>query len=415
MVAGLHSRVLVTMPPRHGKSETCSHWFPTWFLGHFPEERIILSSYEATFAASWGRKVRDSLNEAHAQGLFAHGVRAAVSSVSEWQVEGHGGGMITAGVGGAITGRGGHLLIDDPVKNAEEANSQTYRDRTWEWYLSTALTRVEPGCWQLLIQTRWHEDDLAGRLLGQAPDDWAVVNLPALAEEQDPLGREPGAPLWPARFDTAALAERKTNLGSYWWNALYQQRPSAREGGFFKREWFPIVEAAPAQAVRVRRWDAASTEAGGDYTVGLCMALTSDGVFYIEDVQRDQLSPAGVEQLILQTAQTDGAQVRIREEQEPGSAGKAVVTTRAGKLRGFDYRGRRSTGEKTLRAGPFAAQAEAGNVRLVKGLWNRALLDELCAFPHGAHDDQVDTCSGAFDDLLRLQQRSRQTTRQYQG
>jgi predicted phage terminase large subunit-like protein len=405
MVAGKHRRVLVTMPPRHGKSETCSHWFLTWFLGHFPDQRVILASYEARFAESWGRKVRDSLNECKTQGLFPHGVNDRVSSVSEWQVEGHGGGMITAGVGGAITGRGGNLLIDDPVKNAEEANSPVYREKAWDWYLSTASTRLEPNCWQLLILTRWHEDDMAGRNLAQFPEDWLVVNFPALAEEADVLGRQPGEALWPARFTTADLEGQKAKLGSYWFNALYQQRPTAREGGFFRREWLPIIPAPPAGVgvERVRWWDAAATEDGGDYTVGVKMARTPDGLFVVEDVKHGQWSPATVDKIILQTAQTDGRGVKVREEQEPGSSGKAVVASRARLLTGFDYRGIPSTGDKQVRAAPFAAQCEAGNVRLVAGDWNAAYIDELCAFPRGANDDQVDGSSGAFGRLAPIE------------
>jgi len=402
MVGGKCPRVLVSMPPRHGKSTTCSQWFPTWFLGHYPDQRIILASYEANFAASWGRKVRDSLDLAKAAGLFPHGVRRDVSSVSEWEIEGHSGGMITAGVGGAITGRGGNLLIDDPVKNAEEAASYSYREKAWDWYRSTAYTRLEPGCWVLAIQTRWHEDDLAGRMLQQAEEHWTVVDFPALAEEEDCLGREPGEALWPERWPVGVLEETRAKLGSYWWQALYQQQPVAREGGYFKREWFPIVEAGPAGAGvrRTRFWDCAATEAGGDYTAGAKLALTEDGLVFIEDMRRDRLSPAGVEALIKQTAELDGQAVRIREEQEPGSAGKAVVAARARLLPGHDYRGIPSTGAKTLRASGLAAQAEAGNVRLVKGAWNQDFLEELTSFPHGAHDDQVDAASGAYEDLV---------------
>ena len=159
---GRINRLLITMPPRHGKSEFASKYFPAWFLGRYPEKRVILASYEADFASQWGRKVRDLL-EHHGSRLFGVMVRHDSKAADRWELADHGGGMQTAGVGGAITGKGADLLIiDDPVKNAEQANSDVYREKTWEWYTSTAYTRLEPGGAVILIQTRWHEDDQIG-------------------------------------------------------------------------------------------------------------------------------------------------------------------------------------------------------------------------------------------------------------
>jgi hypothetical protein len=230
-----YAGIIISEPPRHGKSTHCSHWFPAWFLGRYPQKNVILTSYEADFAASWGRKVRDTLQE-HGKREFGVTVRADSSSASRWETTA-GGGMITAGAGGAITGRGAHLLvIDDPVKNAEEAASMTIRDSVWDWYLTTARTRVEPGGFQVIIMTRWHPDDLVGRLLKQMQEDpkadrFAVVDLPALAEGDDPLGRAPGEPLWPERYDAEELERIKATLGTRAWSSLYQQRPvDAPEG-----------------------------------------------------------------------------------------------------------------------------------------------------------------------------------------
>jgi predicted phage terminase large subunit-like protein len=405
VAAGNWKRVAIFIPPRHGKSETASHYGPTWFLGRLPFWRVILASYEASFAASWGRKVRDSLHEAHERGIFTADVRGDVSSVSEWETTA-GGGMITAGVGGAITGRGGNLLIlDDPIKNAEEAASATYRDKVWEWYTSTFYTRQEPGAAVVLMMTRWHQDDLGGRILalaettGQGPP-WHIINFPGIAEEQDLLGRQPGEALWPERYPVDTLEDRRRTLGSYQFNALYQQRPTAREGGFFKRHWFEIVEAAPAQVSgRVRFWDLAATEGGGDWTRGPRLSLSPEGVIYVEDLQSLQGSPHQVEQLVKLTAAVDGYSVKIRGEQEPGSSGKALAEHYIRLLRGYDVRFAPSSGDKEVRAAPFAAYAEAGNVKLVNGPWIGAFLDELCEFPRGAHDDIVDAASAAFGVL----------------
>ena len=405
--AGQHRRVIITMPPRHGKSETASHWFPVWLLGNFPHLRVVLCSYEATFAASWSRKVRDSLTEARALGLYAHGPRDDLGAASVWETDA-GGGMISAGVGGPITGRGANLLIiDDPVKNAEEANSPTYREKTWEWYTTTAYTRLEPRGIVVIIQTRWHIDDLTGRIL--SPDysaaqdiaDWRVINLPALAEENDPLGRAPGEALWPERYPVEELEKSKRILGSYGFNALYQQHPTLREGGMFKRDWFKIVDAVPANMKWVRFWDLAGTEKGGDCTAGVKLGELN-GRYLFADCAHDQLSPRGVRNLVKLTAELDGRDCTVGLYQDPGQAGKEQAQEYAKLLAGFPLKILPSTGDPDLRAQALSAQFEAGNVDLLRGPWNSAFIDELCAFQSkktNGVDDRVDAASGAFSLL----------------
>ena len=192
------------------------------------------------------RRARDVLNE-YGNSVFGIEVNNKSSAANRWDIQGHTGGMVTAGVGGPITGKGADILIiDDPVKNAEEANSQTYRDKTWEWYQSTAYTRLEPNGSIILIMTRWHEDDLAGRILHQIDQDkgeqWEIINLPAIAEDHDILGRNIGEPLWPGRYDLNELERIKYTTGSYWWSALYQQRPQPPEGGLLKRSWIKYYQ-----------------------------------------------------------------------------------------------------------------------------------------------------------------------------
>jgi hypothetical protein len=222
-------RLMVFMPPQHSKSTIVSEWGPTWYLGNFPRKRVILASYAAEFAASWGRKVRNNLLEFGGQ----FGLRLADDSkaASEWSTHA-GGGMLTAGMGGGITGRPADLMIiDDPFKNSEQAGSRLYRDSVWDTWQSAAVTRLQPGAGVIVMHTRWHEDDLAGRLLA-APDAsrWEVLCLPALAGPDDPLGRAPGDALWPERFSTDDLAVRRQEVGSYFWNALYQQDPPSLTG-----------------------------------------------------------------------------------------------------------------------------------------------------------------------------------------
>ena len=281
------ARVIVCMPPRHGKSELVSRYFPAWFIGTFPERRVMLASYEADFAAGWGAKARDLLDRTG--GAFGVRVRGDSSARGRWDVVGHEGGMVSVGVGGAMTGRGADaLIIDDLVKNYEEAHSPTQRDRVWDWFRSVAYTRLEPGGSIVVIQTRWHEDDLVGRLLENEAERWQVVSLPALAEADDPLGRAEGAPLWPSRFDRAALEEKRQTLGSYLWSALYQQRPSPAAGAVFRREWFrTFTDAGDAYRLGEVMWPksecrrfctvdlATSTKTSADYTVIATWALTA--------------------------------------------------------------------------------------------------------------------------------------------
>src|SRR5262249_28345496 len=262
-----------------------------------------------------------------------------------------------------------------------------------EWYRTTFRTRIWEGGAIILIMTRWHEDDLAGRLLAEQPGEWTVLRLPGLAETQeerdlnnerlglpvgepDPLGRAPGEPLCPGRFSVEALHALKRDVGSMAWAGQYQGTPRAPEGNRFQRAWFPIVDTAPVAGQRVRYWDQAGTAGGGAYTAGVLMVKAEDGMFYVEDVVRGQWSAAQRDQVMKQTAQKDaakyGRKVGIWVEQEPGSGGKESAEAKIRLLVGFNVRAERVTGDKVTRCEPFAAQCEAGNVKVVRGRWNAA-------------------------------------------
>lgn len=415
--AGELKRVMVLMPPRHGKSEQTSRRLPAFILGRNPDAEIIACSYSADLAQRINRDVQRVMEQPAYRRIFpgtqlgGENIRTvtgrALRNSDIFEIIGHRGAYRSAGVGGGITGMGMDFgIIDDPVKNREDADSRVKREALWEWYTSTFYTRLSKGGGILVTLTRWHEDDLAGRLLsGAAEDDgtpWTVLRLPAVA------GRTPAHPLdpraehealWPGRFPAAHLADTSRLLGSYQFSALFQQQPVPAGGAIFKREWFPIVDAAPAQATRARGWDAAGTEGGGDYTAGVKMARDAAGLCYIEHVVRGQWSSGKVDAIVKQTAQADSPSCRIREEQEPGSSGKAVIASRTLALAGYDYQGRPATGEKSTRWRPFAIQAEAGNVRMVRGDWNQAFLDELVTVPAAAHDDQADAAAIAFSEL----------------
>jgi predicted phage terminase large subunit-like protein len=269
--------------------------------------------------------------------------------------------------------------------------------------------------------TRWHEDDLAGRLLREQAGEWVVLRLPAIAETQterdagdrllnlptgqpDPLGRQPGEPLCPARFSLDALEALRRDVGSLAWAGQYQGVPRQPEGNRFKKAWFTTVDAAPYRCQRVRYWDKAATEGDGDFTAGVLMARAPDGVYYIEDIQRGQWSPAQRDAVMLATARRDALRyghgaIRIVVEQEPGSGGRESAMSSIKLLAGHSVKADKVTGSKEVRAEPFASQAEGGNVRIVRGPWNAAFLDEVAAFPNGAHDDQLDAGAGAFNWL----------------
>jgi len=395
VTTGEIDRLILTMPPRHGKSEMVTVRYPAWVLEQDTDKRVIVGSYNQTLANKFSRKTRNIVRQ-----------RVALSkertAADDWEIE-NGGGYRAVGVGAGVTGMGADLIIiDDPVKNRQEANSQAYRDRVWDWYKDDLYTRLEPGGAIILIMTRWHEDDLAGRLLtSEDAGAWHIVNLPALAEDDDPLGRGPGQALCPERYDESALARLKTVLGNSFY-ALYQQRPTAPDGEFFRRQWFEIVAAAPADCKWVRYWDKASTKGDGDYTVGALVGRSQDGLFYVTDIVRGQWEAGEREKIIRQTAEIDRTKhghVKIWHEQEAGGGGKdsAAATTR--NLSGFVVESERATGDKATRAEPMAAQAFAGNVKMVRGAWNAGYLSELTTFPNGSHDDQVDASSGAFNKL----------------
>jgi predicted phage terminase large subunit-like protein len=388
---GESKRLMLFLPPRHGKSELATVRYPVYRLEHSPETRVIIGAYNATLARKFSRKARRIARER----LSLAEDRTAVE---DWETT-KGGGIRAVGVGDGITGQGGDLIIiDDPVKSREEADSETYRDRVWEWYTDDLYTRLEPGGAIVLIMTRWHEDDLAGRILAsEDAESWEVINLPAFAGEGDPLGREAGDALCPDRFDVDALNDiKRVTIG---FEALYQGNPVPKAGEMFDPAWFEIVSAAPAHAVLVRGWDVAATSGGGDYTVGCRIAKTPPGIYYIEHVERGQWGPGETDQTIKNTAKLDGASVHQHGEQEPGASGKRDAAAFVRLLAGFSVGTEPSSGDKVLRARPLASQAQVGNVKIVAGPWVRAFLEELRQFPRGKNDDQVDAASKAFNKL----------------
>jgi len=403
-----NARLIVCMPPRHGKSWLLSICTPVWQLDRDPRSRILLASYGAELAEEFGQQARDIIREN--QDILNCKLRKDSLRVDRFLTTA-GGAMYSVGVGGALTGRGGNLLlIDDYIKNFEAALSPTTREKTYNWLISTALTRMEPNASVIIVATRWDVDDLIGRLLKLHPDVWEVIKLPAIAEENDPLGRQPGEALWPERYDVKALEAIKESMGTYWWQAEYQQDPLASMLGLVNRTWFPTIDVPPhrLRLEMVRHWDLASTQEAGDWTVGALIAKDLQfPLTYILDIQRAQLSPLGVENLVRATAERDGRDVKIRIEEEPGASGKAVTDHYIRDvLPEYDVKGVRATGPKEARARAFLAAAEAGRVRLLKAPWNDAMIEEFMTFPNGDHDDQVDAVCGGYNELYQRKARA---------
>jgi predicted phage terminase large subunit-like protein len=410
---GRITRLLITEPPRHGKSELTSHWFPVWYLSLFPRRDVLLASYEADFAMRWGRKVRNTI-QAHEEQLPAVRIADDSSAASRWATSA-GGSMETCGVGGAMTGKGAHLLlVDDPVKNAEEADSQVIRDRNWNWWTSTAYTRLEPTGAAVVIQTRWHEDDLAGRLLADAKaggEPWHVINLPAIAEKDDALGRPEGEPLWPERFDRAALARIRKAVGERVWNALYQQRPAPDTGAVFLRPWFRYwrhawqpaptdPEMAKRTVVLPRRfqevfqsWDLAFKDSeGSDLVAGAKVGCNGANRYLLDlDWERKSFTQSLAAMVKLAKVEPAGLATLV----EDAANGPAAISSLRGTLPGIIAV--KPLGSKRARGASVTPIFEAGQFFIpLYATWRQALEEELATFPFGAHDDAVDSITQAL-------------------
>jgi len=392
-------RLIVEMPPRHGKSFMCSKYFPAWYLSQHPEQNVILASYEANFATLWGRRVRDVVT-AHSERLgFA--LREDSKAAGAWETT-QGGGMFCTGVGGPMTGRGANvLIIDDPVKNRDEAESVTYRERTWEWWQSTAYTRLEPDAVVIVIMTRWHSDDLAGRLLRQVDDGepWEVLRLPAIAEEDDPVGRAEGEALWPERYAVGKLYELRRRIGEYWWASLYQQRPAPREGALWKWDWIEQqrVEVPPQlERIVIAIDPAGSTRKHADQTGIVLAAKGEDRHYYVMRALGLRVSPNAWAERAAALYQNWRADRIVAEKNYGGEMVEATLRRVRPDLPITMVQASRG---KVLRAEPIAALYEQGRVHHV-GRFGE-LEEQMTSFPvSNEHDDLVDALVYALTDLM---------------
>jgi predicted phage terminase large subunit-like protein len=399
-------RLAVFMPPGSAKSTYGSILFPPWFMARAPGRSIIAASHTTELAQKWGRKVRNLIAE--------HGPTLAAVLSQDSQAAGRwalasGGEYYAAGVGTGITGfRADGAIIDDPIRSREDADSETVRERTWEWYKSDLLTRLRPGGFVVLIQTRWHEDDLAGRVLEEmakgSGDRWSVLSLPAEAEENDPLGRAPGEWLWDDAYGYAKfLAREKATQIPRNWSALYQQRPTPETGDYFKEEWLRPYTKAPARATLnvYGASDYAVTSDGGDYTVHVIVGVDPEGKMWLLDLWRKQASSdvwvEGVCDLVLEWKPWLWAE----EQGQIKSGIGPFLDQRLIERKAWIGREQFPTrGDKAVRAQSIRGRMALQGLHVPTAApWYAAFRSELLSFPAGKHDDQVDAL-GLLGQLL---------------
>lgn len=416
-------RFICSLAPQEGKSTRVAKDYPTWVLTEAPDTRIVTASYAQSLANRNGLALRRNITDHPELGLR---IAPDNGAKHEWELAGHRGGVLSVGIGAGLTGRPADLLIiDDPIKDRREADSELIRQRVWDWWTDAASTRLAPGAPVVLILTRWHEDDLAGRLLA-APDGhlWKVINIPAQADhdpakgETDLLGREPGEFMQSARGRTPAQWEAiKTRAGSRTWNALYQGRPSPAEGGAFKRHWWDGVAGErrytdPQWIVRadgahialnmdeiILSWDMAFKDtAHSDYVVGQVWSRRGVDAYLLDQVCDRMDFVTTCQRFRELAAKWPQATLKIVEDKANGTA---VINSLRRIVPGIVPE--EPHGSKEARAAAVSPLVEAGNVHLPTpelAPWVGGLIEEAAAFPNGAHDDQVDAMSQALNRLV---------------
>ena len=407
-------RLMVFMQPRGGKSLTTTQLFPCWCLGRNPKWEIVQAGYGAPIALTHSRKARDifvseETEEAfpgvhHAPGTEGQRqVAVARQAAHEWGTT-DGGNYYAVGVGGSLTGHGADLaIIDDPVKDREEAESPVVRQRVKDWYKSVLYTRLSPNGAIILVMTRWHPDDLAGWILAQGDEEWDVLELPAI--------NEAGEAMWPERFPIERLEQIRATIGHREFAALYQQRPVMRGGNIFdvtSVQWEGSLDSFP-DCKYVRFWDVASTEKqrakdDPDYTAGTLYGetRTKDGLLeiWIKDCVRMQQEAPERDRRIIATTEKDGSAVQVGIESVAGY--KDTYTYLRDRLRGI-----RSVVKVTVskdmvvRAAPLEPVFEAGNVHILRSNWGTQMVTEFAEHPNGAHDDMLASVVGAHEMLDR--------------
>lgn len=411
---GESRRLVVNVPPGTMKSLLVSVFFPVWVWTKHPQKRFLCASYGQHLTSRDNVRARQIIDSRWFQDRWPVKMLEDQNTKTRYNTT-ENGWRIATSVGGQ--GLGEHpdfIIIDDPLTD-QQAQSKIERQTALDWFDRTMATRLGRNPAIILIMQRLHQEDLSGHLLRRG--GWKHINWPMEYEvsrpptEDDPLGytADPtdertvkGELLFPKLFPREKVELLKTDLGAYGAAGQLQQRPVPEGGAMFMRGWFALfLDAMPKDVVRiVRGWDTASSEGSGDYTVGVKIAETRDGKIILQDVVRGQWGPAGVDTIIQATARGDGKRCPVRIEREGGASGKAQTAAFAKLLLGYDFKEQMLGSNKQVRAQPLRAAIESGQVYMLRGAWNQAFITELCDFPTGQHDDQVDAASCAFNALL---------------
>jgi len=427
VTSGPDRRLMIDMPPQEGKS-TRVQAFIAWVLSRNAETRVALASNGLSLARRNGRAVRDMIT--NNSGILGLRIRPDVAAQTEWQLLGHTGGMFSVGIGGGLAGRPADLLvIDDPVKDRVQADSEIWRERVWEWWTDVGSARLAPGAPVVLISTRWHEDDLAGRLLkSEDAAAWRVLSIPAQADhdpakgQTDPLGREPGEFMISARGRTTEQWEqRKRTAGARAWAALYQGHPSPPGGGYFKRDKWRYY-ASPLWITRpdgsrwltqyddlLASWDMAFKDTEkSDFVVGQVWMRRGAEVFLLDQVRGRWDFPESCRQLVAFTTRWPQALLKLVEDKANGTA---VIASLRRTVPGIVAE--EPQGSKTARASAVSPWQEAMQVWLPDPMleadldegvapyaWVPELVEEAAGFPSASHDDQVDAMTQALNRLM---------------
>jgi predicted phage terminase large subunit-like protein len=412
LIHGKRPKLVIMAPPQHGKTETGTD-FIAWLAGKQPDLKTMFATYSEELGGNVNRALQRIMTSERYVATFGRLLRSnnAATDSSRWvqnsnvlEYVGHRGSFRNTTVAGQITGLGLDCgVIDDPIKGRAEASSKQILNNVWNWFCDDFFTRFSDSAGLLMIMTRWHLDDPVGRFIECFPDA-KILRYPAIAEE-DEEKRLKGEALFPQLKSLSLLMECKALMAQASWQSEYQQTPIVVGGDMFPIEKVELVPERPAAGEVVsaaRNWDKAGTAGGGAYSSGVLMTRMRDGTFTVVDVRRGQWSALDRERVIKQTAEVDCGlypTCKIYLEQEPGSGGKESAEASVRMLAGYSAAADRVTGAKEVRADPFAAQWQAGNVRLVRAEWNRSYLDEHEHFPAGKYKDQVDASSGAFNKI----------------
>lgn len=397
--------LIISMPPQHGKSQAVTETLPSYYLGKFPTKRVIEVSYGDDLARRFGRRNKQKILE-FGKDLFNVEMSKGSSSDTEFEIADYKGSMISRGIMAGITGQPGDLIIiDDPIKNRLEAESETYRERIWDEFLNSILTRLSAQGIIILIMTRWHEDDLAGRIIKNMPDKCLEINIPLEAEEGDILGRNVGDALFPEiGKDNEWLRDFKqaylTKEGSRTWNALMQGRPTAQEGNLIKRSWWKYYNKLPDYLDEIiQSWDCTFKDSdGSDYVAGEVWGRRL-GEYYLIDLVKERMNlPSTVHAIENMTTKYPKALVKLVEDKANGPAVIQLLQTKVPGLIAVN-----PEGGKIARVNAISGAIESGNVYLPSpdiAPWVNDFVNECSAFPTGEHDDQVDSMSQALNRLI---------------